>query len=266
MDPNEEENPKEIPHFVYAPLRYGIPREFSEEAWLPVVRDDYSRFLKANPTAFADCQIVCGGQTFDAQRLLLSSRSVVFAAMFDNEFTKEAQTKVVEIEDMSPETVAIFLEFMRHDALPDEKIKGREIPLMDAAEKYQMISLKRAVEVFMVREMEERHNYDIVASAAYLSSVYGLFCSRVKFLQMMTMNKAKVIKGDAWMELRESNPKIAKSTEEYVDKLREICFIPLDRRGDFGIPMHFMFADMVDYVDTLEGCEPGIMSSSDSSQ
>ena len=217
-------------------------------AWLADFKQNFSDYLKANPTAFADCKIMCGGQTFDAQRLLLSSRSVVFAAMFGNESTKEAQTKVVEIEDMSPETVSIFLEFIRYDALPDAKIKGQEIPLMDAAEKYQMPGLKREIEFFLISEMTD-HNYDIVATAAYLSSVYGLNSAKIKVHHALVCYKNEIVATSSWVALRKSHPKLSVEIEDLADKIIKLCVVPKGVRRDCGLPVHSTFHEMFNFVE-----------------
>ncbi|ODN06067.1 BTB and MATH domain-containing protein 42 [Orchesella cincta] len=58
-----------------------------------------------------DITIRCGDQNIKAHKFILSARSKVFAGMFDKE-TKELQTNIIEVEDVSLDDMLYLLEFM----------------------------------------------------------------------------------------------------------------------------------------------------------
>ena len=64
-----------------------------------------------------DVTVVSGDKLFHASKLLLSARSRVFAAMLGSDM-EEARLNRIEIEDASsPETVRLFLRFVRKKPL-----------------------------------------------------------------------------------------------------------------------------------------------------
>jgi len=84
-----------------------------------------------------DVELHVGEKTFSAHRSLLSSRSPVFAAMF-NSGMKEVQTGQVYIEDADPSTFGYFLHFLYTGMLEPSADKKQLYPLAD---RYQVETL-----------------------------------------------------------------------------------------------------------------------------
>ena len=61
---------------------------------------------------FSDVTLVVGEKEFKAHRLILAARSVVFAAMFYHENTKEMQEGKVIITDIDEDVFSELLRFM----------------------------------------------------------------------------------------------------------------------------------------------------------
>ena len=68
---------------------------------------DMSSF-RSNGAALCDLTIVCQDKTFPVHSAFLCSRSAVFAAMLTND-TKEAEERKIEINDVSPDVMELFL-------------------------------------------------------------------------------------------------------------------------------------------------------------
>ena len=73
------------------------------------VSKDLQEFRK-NGANSADVTIVCQEQRLPAHKAILAARSKVFQTMFAHDDTAEAATKLVNIDDVSPEIVDKFLE------------------------------------------------------------------------------------------------------------------------------------------------------------
>ena len=142
--------------------REGSTRVFSYEMtdwktpitctfWVSVVEtvDDYSyqlgdRLLAADLWSslsnqlFTDIEFLVGDQKFPAHKVIVATRSPVFAAMFQNDM-REARTNQVKIEDMEPTVFREFLYFLYTGQLNSVCLNE----LHQAADKYQVETLKR---------------------------------------------------------------------------------------------------------------------------
>ena len=81
----------------------------------------------------SDLKIVCDGQEFPCHKLILSARSDVFKAMFtsDLKFIKNEES-ILEIPDISAETMKTFLQFIYKD---DVEVEDIDQNLLIAADK-----------------------------------------------------------------------------------------------------------------------------------
>lgn len=64
--------------------------------------------FRSNGDSLSDFTIVCEDKSFPVHSAFLCSRSSVFKAMLKNE-TKEAKDRKVEIKDVSPDILELFL-------------------------------------------------------------------------------------------------------------------------------------------------------------
>merc|ERR1719416_367030 len=60
---------------------------------------------------FSDVEVRCGEQVFFCHRMILAKRSGHFRSMLEGNF-KEAQTRVIELEDMDVDTLKTLLEYI----------------------------------------------------------------------------------------------------------------------------------------------------------
>ena len=92
----------------------------------------------------SDVEISCGGQVFHCHKLILSTRSPVFRAMFQNNM-KEKETMKVAIEGIIPEVVAEMLKFIYTGTLSSNDLTS-PTDLFKAANQYQLDLLKKVCE------------------------------------------------------------------------------------------------------------------------
>ena len=109
---------------------------------------DVETFLFA---AVKDVNLIGSDGQVGVNLLLLKMRSPVFKAMFDEETSKEFQTKGVVIEEFPKESLAAFVHFLSTEEikLPNENV----VDLMRLGHKYQVPSLFSSAKRFILDHM-----------------------------------------------------------------------------------------------------------------
>ena len=110
--------------------------------------EDVEKFLFK---AVKDVNLIGSDGQAGANLLLLKMRSPVFQAMFDEETSKEFQTKTVVIEEFPKESLAAFVHFLSTEEikLPNENV----VDLLRLGHKYQVPSLFSAAQRFILDHM-----------------------------------------------------------------------------------------------------------------
>jgi len=80
--------------------------------------------------ASGDVKIFCGGKEFSCHKMLLTSQSPVFKAMFDQVDSKESRENAVDIQDCTPEAVQEFLFFLYNAMLRPFRFTHADLELM----------------------------------------------------------------------------------------------------------------------------------------
>ena len=117
----------------------------------------------------ADMTIVCDGVRFSTHKLVLSSRSEVFAAMFSHDDVKESKRSEVVIKDTDKDTMDMFLEFVYGATLPADVSFDCFAELLRLAHMYLVQSLTD----ICVRKMGEKLGTDNAILGAIFGFLYG---------------------------------------------------------------------------------------------
>ena len=94
---------------------------------------------------FADVELECDGEVFHCHQLILSARSDVFRAMFQNDM-KESRSKKVAIEDVDPKVLGEMLHYIYTGLTNKDLLEEKARDLLSAANRYQLGLLKNICE------------------------------------------------------------------------------------------------------------------------
>ena len=158
----------------------------------------------------SDLKIVCDGQEFPCHKLILSARSDVFRTMFASPLKmNEKEESVLEIPDVSAETMKTFLQFIYKDDIEGEDI---DQDLLIAADKY---NIKRLVNICVkyFESIIDANNVMAIAFVAYLINNDYLLEKASKFI---FQNHGKIKKPEEWDHIKRSHPHIATKVMDLV--------------------------------------------------
>ena len=113
----------------------------------------------------SDIKIICDGQEFPCHKLILSARSDVFKTMFASPLKmNEKEESILEIPDISAETMKTFLQFIYKDDIEADDI---DQDLLIAADKY---NIKRLVNICVnyFESIIDAENVMAITFTAYL--------------------------------------------------------------------------------------------------
>ena len=99
---------------------------------------------------------------FHAHKLILATRSPVFAAMFAN-YTRETTTSTIEINDLRPHTIQAMLEYIYTGKVTD--IKQSTVELYRCADKYQLEDLRLQAEMALMNSISIESSAEILLLA-----------------------------------------------------------------------------------------------------
>jgi hypothetical protein len=118
---------------------------------------------------FIDVKIIVKGKTFGAHLAILASASPVMAATFKSGKFKEGATKSMRIDDMEPQVFEQILRHLYATAMP--RLNEFAEQLLEAADKYQIDSLKRECEVYLSSNL----TFENVIDRFFLAQTFSFF-------------------------------------------------------------------------------------------
>jgi len=148
---------------------------------------------------FSDVKVICGDKTFPCHQFMLSARSPVFKAMFQNDM-KERETRRVDITDLPPEVVHDMLVFIYSGGTPNIGKNAGE--LIAAADKYQLEQLKGICEERLCASLEINN----AVGHLVLGDMYQAHALKSLALQFVVRNMAVVVRSRDWKERLLNHP------------------------------------------------------------
>jgi len=175
------------------------------------VTSDLQRILHSGENS--DVKLIASdGREFSAHSLILSSRSIVFAAMFNHDM-KEKRKKRVNIDDLSSNAVGGLVNFIYTDTVPD--ITSLAPELLPAAHRYEMPRLLVSCEVSMVSNL----NTGNAVEYFLLADLYGASQLRRAAKHFITTHLKEVKAKGGWKTLMDRSSQLA---DEIVDELADL--------------------------------------------
>ncbi len=134
---------------------------------------------------------------FRCHKVVLTARSSIFAAMFHQDMV-EAKTNTIRIEDMSAETLRHFINFLYTDKLTPGLPLKQLVPVLAAAEKYNIQGLKSRAEL----RIAEFINVSNISEILSMAETHN--CLLIKEHLVSYLSKIKdfdsVIVSDGWVD------------------------------------------------------------------
>jgi speckle-type POZ protein len=189
----------------YQELDDGESVNFATRGFEGLVRD-FTQLLLQSPTKTSDIKIRvtvpftdCNDDdsfsspvTFHAHRLILATRSPVFAAMFANP-TLENTTNIIDIYDLHPNTIQSMLEYIYTGKVTD--IKKSTVELYRCADKYQLEDLRLQAEMALMNSL----SIDTSAEILLLADQHHSDDLKSRVIQfIVTGNLKAVTQTDGW--------------------------------------------------------------------
>jgi len=134
---------------------------------------------------YSDVTLVCKleGSKLKCHKLILAAQSPVFDKMFKN-FSKEANTGVVEIEDLSAATINALVKYIYTEELSIDEKNYKD--LVYAADKYQISGMLAKCESWMIPNCKIR---EMAVDLLIVSDQHNLQDVRRNAIRMISINR-----------------------------------------------------------------------------
>lgn len=140
-------------------------------------------------------------EEFTAHKIILASRSPVFAAMFKNKMNEEL-TSVVEIDDIKSNILQQMLNFIYTDQVED--LEESAFELIYVAEKYQLENLKS----MCINSLNDNMSINSVLKTLEIAELYSVDLLKSECLQFMYENKFDIFRSNDFQELIKLRPNL----------------------------------------------------------
>ncbi|XP_057318347.1 speckle-type POZ protein-like [Microplitis mediator] len=161
---------------------------------------DYTELY--NTKMGSDVTINVRNTEFRAHRSILMARSPVLAAMFSHDMIEKKENKI-SIPDITPEIFEKLLKYIYTDEVNDLDADAER--LLEAADKYQLLSLKKMCQVSLSKTLTVNNALKIM-TLADLHSAKHLLDFTNKF---MASNIKKIVETQNFKEFKKRNPPLA---------------------------------------------------------
>ncbi|XP_043479835.1 speckle-type POZ protein-like [Leptopilina heterotoma] len=151
---------------------------------------------------FKDVTFNVEDQKFTAHKIILASRSPVFAAMFKNKMT-EGLTSVVEIDDIKPAIFQQMLNFIYTDRV--ENLEESAFELLYVAEKYQLGKLK----ILSINSLNDKLSSKSVIKTLEVAELYSIDLLKNECLKFINDRRCDIIETKEFQQLLLNRPSLS---------------------------------------------------------
>uniref|UniRef100_A0A0A9DN02 BTB domain-containing protein n=1 Tax=Arundo donax TaxID=35708 RepID=A0A0A9DN02_ARUDO len=172
----------------------------------------------------ADVTFIVGGETFEAHKIVLATRSPVFMAEFYGQM-RESGTCCVTVKDVQPAVFGALLHFIYNDSLPDMgDLEGNEYHemiwhLLVAADRYAMERMKLLCQSILAQDL------DVETVATTLGSADRYNCDKLKAACVQFIASSEkmdaVVATQGYANLKRTCPSVFVDLFEKTSKLRK---------------------------------------------
>ena len=151
------------------------------------------------------------GREFPAHKIILATRSEVFAAMFKHP-TKENSNNQVKIEDIEPEVFDQLLYFIYTGRVSTATMESMAANLFIAADKYLLGELKKECENYMLHHMSPDYCLVLLLHGD-LQKPTELLKEAAKFFRRLP---SQVTATERWEKMKQENPVLLCVIQQFV--------------------------------------------------
>ena len=130
---------------------------------------------------------------FDCHRIILSTRSPVFRAMFQNGMT-EARTKRVEIKELEPAVVEALLEYIYTGKMKFSNIRSEDI--LAASQMYDLKNLKDFYEETLCKRLNISNCVEMLVQG----DLHEAAALKRDAMKLILLNLSSVVKSEDWQK------------------------------------------------------------------
>lgn len=162
---------------------------------------------------FADMKIVCGGQTFECHRFILSGRSPYFAAMLGEGFI-EGQNREITLNSVDPEILKDMLSFIYSGKI--ENLNSNAAELLKAGDQFQLDHLKEICGNHLVDEL----NLENVLDNLMLADRYNHTNLKDSAMNFVVENITSLMDTPTWKDINKEYPDLVVETMQTLVRRR----------------------------------------------
>jgi speckle-type POZ protein len=174
---------------------------------------------------FSDAILSVDGEEIPVHKFILSTRSPVFAAMFEAEMV-EKKNNIVKIEDLTYEDMKELLVFIYTDKTPN--LVNMAYSLLVAADKYAVERLK----VLCEEEIGLHLGVENVTNVLVMADHYNASQLKERVLDFIITHITSVASTDGWKDLISNHPNLSKEIFQEVIVQNETMRICLNKTND----------------------------------
>ncbi|GBM76844.1 Speckle-type POZ protein B [Araneus ventricosus] len=167
----------------------------------------------------SDVCLRAGNKSFPVHKLILSSRSPVFKAMFTSGM-REKTSKCIDIPDLDADTLNRLLLYIYKDEV--QKLTWEiAANLFEAADKYELLTLKEKCSCFLQSNLSKSNVCKILvlADMHYDGSLRNS-------VQKFMLNNPEIVYCDVWKVFKQNHSKLAlETTEQIIFRTKTLHFL-----------------------------------------
>jgi len=193
-----------------------VKRKLVINVWLKIAvpegnkrrNDEFNSNMKAiqEMKNFSDVVLKCSGKDFLCHKAVLSARSDVFKAMFENEM-KESHDNLIEIVDSNPEIVEILVDHIYTGKVPEVyKLKQFAPEILHVAVKYNLPSLVSVCETTLLNELKSSN---AIKTLIYVDRYMPNSKLREQVLRFLCRNARDIVGVGDWADFIKQYPELA---------------------------------------------------------
>lgn len=152
---------------------------------------------------FSDVTFKIQDSSLRAHKIILATRSPVFARMFDQEMAENVLNQVV-ISDIVPEVFQQILRFLYIGEVPATEMEKHAPELLAAADKYFLQTLKTECE----KNLKHRVSIDNCLELFVIADMYSANFLKKEAFQFFRRNSTEVLKSEGWTTMKNNQPVI----------------------------------------------------------